>query len=149
MKPHARGVGRHQSGETLIELVIAIAITGLVVGGVLGGLQAGVGVGHLARIELDTQNVLVSVAESIKEAGFVPCATGPAAYAAQTQPVPAGYNAAVVTVTYWSGPPTNTFTPTCPATDQLQRLDLVVTGTAGPARFTQARRLELLKRAPT
>ena len=95
-------------GETLLELLIALAIMSIAVVAIVGGLLAGVTVSDIHRKQASAGAAVRDYAESVEKyvagTGYTSCAA-PSAYApgAVGFPVPSGYTASAVTVRYWSG----------------------------------------------
>lgn len=96
-------------GETLLELLIAVAIMSIAVVAIIGGLVAGVAVSDIHRKQSTAGAAVRDYAETVEKyvagAGYTSCAT-PSAYAPGTvgfTTIPTGYTAAAVTVRYWSG----------------------------------------------
>ncbi|WP_030436756.1 type IV pilus modification PilV family protein [Actinoplanes subtropicus] len=95
--------GRSDSGETLIELVVAITIMSTAVVAVLGSLVTGIQVSDIHRKQSTADVTLHNYAEAITQAvdtGGYP--TGCAALSVSYTP-PAGYSASIKTVRYWTG----------------------------------------------
>jgi type II secretory pathway pseudopilin PulG len=95
-------------GETLLELLIAMAIMSIAVVAIIGGLLASVTVSDIHRKQSTAGAAVRDYAESVEKyvagTGYTACAA-PSAYAPGTVgfTVPAGYTAGGVTVRYWSG----------------------------------------------
>ena len=112
---------RRDAGETLLEVVIAIAIMGIAFVALLGGMLTASSMSGLHRRQADAQVQLVSALEQVKAALYVPCA-GNSSY-----PRPTGVTSE--TVEYWNG---IDFGPTCYETlvpyYLTQRVTIVVAG---------------------
>ena len=83
------------AGETLIEIVISIAIMGIAFVALMGGMLTAVSLSALHRQQADTQLQLVSAIEQVKTAPYVDCAVS------TTYPRPAGVTNEIVE--YWNG----------------------------------------------
>src|SRR4051794_9713611 len=99
---------RSDSGETLIELVIAVAILGIAAVAILGGLMVSIQSSVIHRNEATGGAYVRSFAEAIQtsvdNAGYKPCATAAAAYAGvPVLDLPAGYTRSVMSVQSWNG----------------------------------------------
>jgi Tfp pilus assembly protein PilE len=121
-------------GETLIELVIAIAILGVCVVAIGSSVVGAVMISGLNRSQADAGRVLHNYAETLEAATYTSCAT---TYSLPTQ---TGFQAPTLNVAYWNG---STFQITCPGGgDQgLQRVTITVTNTDG--RVSQSLRVVL------
>jgi len=121
-------------GESLLELLVAVAIMGVAVVAVLGGLATAVRMTDIHRKQATAGATVHAYAEAVQgrvvTSGYVPCASSvtyaaPAGFAA-----PVDYVASVVagSMRYWSG---TAWQGSC-ATDQgLQQLTLQVTSADG------------------
>jgi type II secretory pathway pseudopilin PulG len=119
-------VERHDSGETLIELLMAIAIIGIALTAVMGAMSTGIRMSDVHRKQAVAGTLVAGYAESVKQAvktsGYqVSCAP---TYAS-TYAVPTGYIKAMISVSFWT---TSGFQTTCNTTGDvgLQRLTLRV-----------------------
>ncbi len=137
-------------GETLLELLMTVAIMSTV----FVGLLAGIGTTFIAtdshRQQATAEGVVRSYAERMKDptgTAYVACAV-PANYAA-TPPgftVPAtGWTATVTSVLAWQGDTPPTF-GSCTTDKGLQQLTLQVLSPAGPHRATET--VIIVKRKP-
>jgi Tfp pilus assembly protein PilV len=136
-------------GESLVEILVSIAVIGIAVTGVAGGfgLLGAVGSGaRSSRLHQDAvqgqaalrswAQVLSRPADSSATSGYryVPCSP-PAGVPAAS--VPAGWTAQIATVSYWTG---SGWSSTCGTDGGLQKLRLQVaapsTGTAPAAAAT-------------
>ena len=125
-------------GETLIEVVLAVAILGITVVAIMGGMVTTILGSDIHRKQSVATTVLTGSAEVLKEPAttFEPCAdkTWPgylAAVAAVDRP--AGWPAPVITeLTYWDG---TAFQITCydkPAFGRLLRLQQITLRVSSP-----------------
>jgi len=138
---------RSDVGETLIELVVAIAILGIAAVAILSGLLMSVQSSVMDRNNATGGAYVRSFAEAIQtsvdSAGYKPCATAAAAYAAVSVPdLPTGFITSVTAVQSWTG---SSWGP-C-AVDGVQRLDLKVT-TTGDALHRANETLTVIIRQP-
>lgn len=138
--PLRSGIHRTDAGETLIELLLAVAIVAIAGVAILGGLFTGVATSAQHRDQASAAVTLRSFAESVNAASYVECsnagdgtnaATAASAYRSDFG-APSGY-ATSVTVKYWDGNTTPSWLsapPACPD-NGLQQLSLSVgTGSA-------------------
>jgi Tfp pilus assembly protein PilV len=121
------------SGETLIELLVAIVVIGIGVTALLGAWQIAVSSSSLTSNRSKAEAVLRSWAESVATvtdtgaAAYVPCA-GPASIPAASG-LPSGFTAVVAGVKYWTA---SGWSSTCPSPDLgAQRVSLTVTSPSG------------------
>jgi type II secretory pathway pseudopilin PulG len=129
-------------GESLIEVLIAIALLGIAFAAALGGMRLGLLGSQVQRSHADTETVLLRAVEQVKAGAYVPCATGGAAdYLPGAQSaLPAGWAAGAVTIPsidYWDG---NDFDGNdCAANEQvapilrIQRITVQVSDPTGGA----------------
>ena len=157
------------AGETLIELLVAVAILGITFPAVLGAMGVGILSADVHRTEADGTTTALSAVEQVKAASFVSCAT-PASYLTAAQSVtapqswtspPASWTPAkgisITQVLYWDGA---SFQATCQEHDSdatpltLQLITLKVQGPAtGQATCQEARdrtceSMDVIKRKP-
>lgn len=116
-------------GETLIELVVAVAILGIAGVAILGGLMMSVRTSVLHRNDATGGAYVRSFAEAIQTDvdanGYKSCANAASGYAGVAVPdLPTGYARSVTAVQSWNG----SVWGACTA-DGIQRLDLKVTTT--------------------
>lgn len=129
---------RDDTGLTLVETLIAVAIMGLAFAALLGGLSTSILGSDLHRGHAEGETVIRRLAEDIKAAGFDPC---PAAY-----PVSEAGFTVDVAVAYWTG---SGFSPTCLADpDAPQKVTLSVTRVDAQVIRANTETLELIKRKP-
>ncbi|WP_435772026.1 type II secretion system protein [Nocardioides sp. SYSU DS0651] len=138
---------RDERGETLVELVVALAILGVAGVAILTGLLVSVRTSDVQRNEATGGAYVRSFAEAIQNYvdanGYRACSSAAATYAAVTVPdLPAGYTPSVTAVRSWNG----TAWGSCTA-DGIQRLDLVVT-TTGDAAHRADETLTVVLRRP-
>lgn len=146
---------RGESGETLIELIVAVAIMGISVVVVVGALAAAVANAGRQRTDARGQAVLNSAAERLRGIPFIPC--GPAtlseynATLTLASPPRDGFAAQITAMKSWNG---TAYVDGCPPgaeNHQVQLLTLEVTGPATPAlgeAQTYEAALTLAKRGP-
>ncbi|MBA2952732.1 prepilin-type N-terminal cleavage/methylation domain-containing protein [Nocardioides sp. MAH-18] len=122
-------------GETLIELVVAIAILGIAAVAILGGLMMSTQTSTIHRNSATGGAYVRSFAEAIQNfvdssGGYKSCGAAAAAYAAVAVPdLPAGYVPSVTAVQSWNGSTWGACTG-----DGIQRLDLKVRTTGDSVR---------------
>lgn len=143
--------GCSDGGESLLELLIAIAILGIAVVAVVGSLVTGVLVSDVHRKQTVAGSTLRNYAESVESSvaastsAYTSCGTS-AAYATPSGfTAPAGYTASVTAVRYWKGVPTLSFQTTCTSPDSgVQKVSLRVRSNDGRATET----LDIIVRKP-
>jgi type II secretory pathway pseudopilin PulG len=138
---------RSDSGETLIEVLVAVTILGIAAVAILGGLVTSIQSSSMHRNQATGGAYVRSFAEAIQtsvdNAGLKPCATAASAYSAVSVPdLPAGYTPSVSAVQSWNGSTWGSCTP-----DGVQRLDLKVT-TTGDSVHQAAETLTVILRKP-
>lgn len=145
---------RGQSGETLLESLIAVAILSLLAVTAFSGLQTSLRSSRQHHDAAVAETLLRAAAERLQspdsnEHPYIPRAGCGATPTYGGLPARTGWNPIVVTVEFWVPPPTGStgplttqFSATCPAQDRgLQRLQLSLTTPGG---FHQ--RVDILKR---
>ena len=154
--PRSRGHDRHpgdndENGETLLELLVSVAIMGTAFVAILAGIGTTLIATDSHRQQATAETVLRSYAERIQDAAdvaYVDCATT-ASYA---NPVgfslPAsGWSASVSSVLFWQGDTPPTFAASCPTPDNgLEQLTLTVQSPAGSRQATET--VVIVKRKP-
>lgn len=125
--------GGRERGETLLELLIGLAIMSIAVVAVIGGLLTSILTSDIHRKQSSAGAAVRDYAESVEKyvagTGYTACAS-PSAYAPGVSGInfsaPTGYTASAVTVRYWSG----TAWVASPCTDLgLQQLTIRVAST--------------------
>jgi prepilin-type N-terminal cleavage/methylation domain-containing protein len=121
-----------ERGDTLVEVMMAIAIAGIAVTGLLSGLATAINLSGTHRGQANAGVVLVSAADSVKSQTYVACPSVTTSSYNPTSGVtlPTGWSASNVTITAvksWSG---SSFQASCPATDQ--KLQLITVRAATP-----------------
>jgi type II secretory pathway pseudopilin PulG len=120
----AAGGTRADRGETLLELVVALAIMSVAVVALVGGLGTGILMSDVHRKQATAGTLLRNYAEAVTtavDAGGYPnvaCAT-----LATTFTPPPGFSATVVSVRFWTGAG---WTPNCTTDTGLRQLKLQV-----------------------
>jgi type II secretory pathway pseudopilin PulG len=137
-------------GESLLELLIALAIMSIAVVAVVGGLLASIAASDIHRKQSTAGAAVRDYAENVEKyvagTGYTSCAA-PAAYAAGTvgyTGIPTGFTASAVAVRYWSGTAWTTGSCTGPTDSGLQELTIQVASTDTRA----SERLVLVLRKP-
>ena len=138
---------RSDRGETLIELVVAVAILGIAAVAILGGLMVGIRTSVMHRNDATGGAYVRSFAEAIQTDvdtnGYKACAAASSGYASIAVPdLPAGYTPSVTAVQSWNGSAWGACTA-----DGVQRLDLKVT-TTGSAPLAAEEKLTVVLRQP-
>jgi len=103
----ARGVDGER-GDTLVEVMMTVAIVGIAFTGILAGLATAINLSGMDRSDANLRTVLVSATESVKQQTYVPC---PGANNNSYNPtsgvtLPSGWSASNVVVTQiygWNG----------------------------------------------
>jgi type II secretory pathway pseudopilin PulG len=119
-------------GETLVELLVAIAIIGITVVALLGGIAASINMSDMHRKEATANAYLRAAAEKIETAvaaspsGYVPCPAAGAYQAIANSAMADGYKATVSPVSAWN-PLTSLFGTCTSATEVgVQRITISV-----------------------
>jgi type II secretory pathway pseudopilin PulG len=125
MKTRRRVEG--EQGETLLELIVAIAILGVAVVAIASGIALSVKVSDIHRKQSTASAFLHNFAETLQRS-YQDCAAQTPNYAALLA-TPAGFNAPAANVAYWSG--SGFGAVTCPGTPSkdpgLQQVTLTLT----------------------
>ncbi len=139
---------RTDRGETLIELVVAIAILGIAAVAILEGLMVGIRSSVMHRNDASGRAYVRSFAEAIQtdvdRNGYRSCANATSHYASVAVPeLPAGYTTSVTAVQSWNGSTWGACTA-----DGIQRLDLLVRTAVDDSVFRAEERLTVILRQP-
>ena len=147
-----RARARGQRGETLLELLVTIAIMSTAFVGIIAGIGVTFAATDSHRQDATAEGVLRNYAERIKDptdVAYVDCATvsnyaSPTGFALPA----AGWTASLTKVLWWQGdsPPTFAATPCVVAGKSLQQLTLTVTSPAGRHQATET--VVIVKRKP-
>lgn len=139
---------RGDGGETLVELIVAIAILGIAGVAILAGVMLSVKSSDMHSKQARGGAYVRSFAEAIQTSidisgGYKPCSTAPAAYRGVPVPdLPPGYSTDVTAIQSWSGSGWGA----CSSTG-IQRVDLVVrSGDADPTRRAEETLTVVLRR---
>jgi len=131
------------TGETLIELLVAIVILGIAVVAILGGIVVIVESSTLHRKQAQAQNGLRAWAEQTSAATYNDCATA-GSFSLPSPSLPSGFTPQVTAVEYWNG---TSFSSSCAGDQGIQKVTLrvVVANSLYPG-FTQS--LDVVVRKP-
>jgi prepilin-type N-terminal cleavage/methylation domain-containing protein len=134
-------------GETLIELLVAVAILGIASVAILSGLMMGVRTSVMHRNDATGGAYVRSFAEAIQTDvdanGYKTCTNAASGYAGVAVPdLPAGYTKSVTAVQSWNGSAWGGCTA-----DGIQRVDLKVT-TTGDNQHKADQTLTVILRQP-
>lgn len=140
-----QGESTRDTGTTLVELVVTVAILGVAFAAILGGMSTSSIASDQHRKQATAETVLRSLAESVKRQPY----TCPGAYTAGQITVPAGYVASVDQVQYWDGSTPLTpsrFSPTPPACGNDRGIQIVVLSVSSSGGGVREQ-LQVLKRS--
>ena len=137
-----------ESGDTLVEVLMAVVIMGIAFVGLLAGLGTAIRLSATHRGQSSADVVLVSAAESVKSQTYVPC---PGLTTSSYNPtlgvtLPSGWSASNVTITSvkgWNGSAFGTF----PATDL--DLQLITIRATSPDNQASVETVDVVKRDPS
>jgi hypothetical protein len=130
----ASTIRRSEAGETLTELIVAVAILGIAIVAIVGGLADALVSSTVDRGHASANSAARNTAEALQDPtnstgtntgiAYVPCAT--------TYSLPAQPNAtvAIVSITYWNGSASanpGAFVNNCPSDKGLQRITIKAT----------------------
>ena len=143
MKPRAGRARISDAGESLVELLVSIAIFGVAVLAILGAITMSASSSSLHEGQVTAQNLLRNWAEQVTSAPYDECATTGQILAAS--PAPAG--GSVTAVRYWNTA-SKSFGSTC-SSSGLQRVTLHVDAPSSLGDFAQSLDVVLRKPCPT
>jgi hypothetical protein len=132
-----RAARPREAGETLIELMLSVALIGIAVVTIVAGLTVAITASDHHRKHSTAETLLRRSAEQIKSRDTLyikraGCG-GAGQYALPTPP--AGYSITITEVAFWNGANPAGFSTTCPASDavdpRVQRITLMAQGTDG------------------
>jgi type II secretory pathway pseudopilin PulG len=109
-----------ESGTTLMELLMTVAILGVAFASLIGGMFTFSYGASAHQHQANGAEYIREYAEAAAGTPYQVCAT-PASYVPTTFAVPANWVAAPIVVTYWNGA---AFVATCPPDSGLQRVHL-------------------------
>jgi len=121
-----------ESGETLLELLIALVIMSIAVVAIVGALAASIKVSDVHRKQTTAGTAARSYAEVVKNnavSGYVACASA-SAYTTGFPAAPTGFSTPVAQIKYWTG---TTWSGTCTTDSGLQQVTLTVASNDGRA----------------
>jgi prepilin-type N-terminal cleavage/methylation domain-containing protein len=133
-------------GETLIELLVAVAIMGVALVAIIGAFGASITMSDVHRKQASAGAAVRNYAELVTNyvagTGYSSCAAA-SAYSAGTvgYTAPSGYSATPASIKYWSG---SAWSASCGTDTGLQQLTLTVSSTDTRA----SERLVLVLRKP-
>jgi prepilin-type N-terminal cleavage/methylation domain-containing protein len=118
-------------GETLIELLVALAILGIALVAVIGAFGASIAMSDVHRKQASAGAAVRNYAEFVSNyvagTGYSSCAAASAySPAAVGYTAPSGYSASTVSIKYWTG---SAWSASCGSDSGLQQLTLAVSST--------------------
>ncbi|GAA1601351.1 prepilin-type N-terminal cleavage/methylation domain-containing protein [Kribbella sancticallisti] len=125
-----------ERGETLVELLIAVAIMGIVAVALMAGLATSVLISDIHRKQATAGTAVRDYAEALQnyvaDGHYIDDCASPAGYALGSFPVPAGFQHSVVagSIRYWSS---SGWQSTCTTDSGLQQLEIQVASADGRA----------------
>lgn len=146
------GTSRRASdaGETLVELLVTIAILAIAFTGILAGVGTALIASDVHRKAATSETLVRNVGEMLVDRAvpYVPCAKS-TSYSITGVTIPSGYNASVASVDLWDGKSPAGYVPTlstCPEADAgVQRLTVLV---AASGVHAESETVQVVKRAP-
>jgi type II secretory pathway pseudopilin PulG len=118
-----------ETGETLIEVIVAMVIMAIAIVVLLGGMTTSLTSSSEHRIQANAEVVLVGAVEALKDQTrnpYVSCATASSYSATSGVALPTGWPASTVTysIAYWNG--SNAFVSSCSSDNKVQQLTVTV-----------------------
>ena len=146
-----------ESGDTLIEVLVALFIMGLTFTVIVGGIGTAIIGAALQQNTTTVDSLIRSAADQVASASntYIPCAEDSADAAADSKGTyqlptpPTGFGVSITSVGYWNAT-TNTFDvhpPTCNDSG-LQLITLSATTTSADVHTPRAVTLDVVKRHP-
>lgn len=133
------------AGESLVELLVSIAIFGVAVLAILGALSMSASSSSLHEGQAKGQNLLRNWAEKVSGDTYVACR--PAANVIAPDALPSGYTSSVPAVKYWNTTSLAFGTACTAATDSgLQQVSLRINAPSSLGTFAQT--LDVIVRNP-
>lgn len=120
------------AGDTLVEIVVALAILGVTAVAVMGAMTStNVGAGVAAGLAGSETAIRKAAEQTLLAETYVPCTTSTSP--TYTFSPPAGYSASAVGVKYWDGTfGGGSYVSACPTIDRgAQQLTITLTNTTG------------------
>jgi Tfp pilus assembly protein PilV len=102
--PGLRAIKRNDSGESLIEILVALTILAVCLVSIASGIVLSITMSVVHRNQATAQDYLHNYAETLQSAVYTPCTSStPATYPSVASAVgaPTGFPAPTVTVDYW------------------------------------------------
>ena len=126
------------SGVTLVELMVAIAILGVAVVAIVGGMATAITTSDAHRKSVTAGIVAQNYAEQLKAAAYNASCSTPLASKYPPAPATTGYNTTLTSIEYWNAGTTApaTFADSCVTDPGIQRLTIKVDATDGRASQT-------------
>ena len=126
MQPRSRP-SSNDKGETLLEVLIAVAIMGIAVVAIVGGIATSILMSDIHRKETTAGAYVRNYAETLQRS-YTLCVAGTAPNYASILAQQSGFNLPTATVKFWDG--TSFSSSNCPATDPgLQQVTLTLRST--------------------
>jgi type II secretory pathway pseudopilin PulG len=140
------------AGETLVELIVAVAIMGIGAVAILAGFQLSILTSDVGRKQANSDSVVRTLAEKIQNwvaaGNYIPCAASTSYLNnATTTGMPTGYNTPTATAAQvWTGA---AWTSSCSASTDpgVQRIELTVTSPGTGTRIA-TEKLTMIVRKP-